>query len=48
MTIYAYSGIKDSIPMHVIIFVSVYLLFYEKIIIISKYINLGLIMMNER
>ena len=31
--------------MHVIIFKSVYLSFYEKNIIISKYINLGLIMM---
>ena len=29
-----------------IIFFSVYLLFYEKIIIISKYIKVGLIMMN--
>ena len=46
MIIYAYQGIKDSIPMHVIIFMSVYLSFYEKVIIISKYINLGLIMMN--
>ena len=32
--------------MHVIIFNSVYISFYKKIIIISKYINLGLIMMN--
>ena len=32
--------------MHVIIFLSDYLSFYEKIIIISKYINLGLIMIN--
>ena len=32
--------------MHVIIFMSVYLSIYEKIIIISTYINLGLIMMN--
>ena len=34
--------------MHVIIFMSVYLSFYEKVIIISKYINLGLIIMNAR
>ena len=34
--------------MHVIIFMSVYVSFYEKIIIISKYINLGLIAMNSR
>ena len=46
MIIYAYDSIKDSIPMHVIIFMSVFLSFYEKIILISKYINLGLIMMN--
>ena len=32
--------------MHVIIFMSIYLSFYEKVIIISKYINLGLIIMN--
>ena len=32
--------------MHIIKFMSVYLSFYEKIVIISKYINLGLIMMN--
>ena len=32
--------------MHVIIFMSIYLSFYEKFIIISKYLNLGLIMMN--
>ena len=32
--------------MYVIIFMSVYLSFYEKVIIISKYINLGLIMIN--
>ena len=32
--------------MYVIIFFSVYVSFYEKIIIISKYINLGLIMIN--
>ena len=37
---------KISIRMHVIVFLSIYLSFYEKIIIISKYINLGLIMMN--
>ena len=34
--------------MHVIIFTGVYLLFYEKVNIISKYINLGLIVMNSR
>ena len=33
--------------MHVIIFFSVYLSFYEKIIIISKCINVGLNMMNK-
>ena len=32
--------------MHVIILMSGYLSFYEKVIIISKYINLGLIMIN--
>ena len=32
--------------MHVILFMSVYLSFYEKNIIILKYINLALIMMN--
>ena len=32
--------------MHVIIFMSIYLSFYQKVIIISKYFNLGLIMMN--
>ena len=32
--------------MHVIIFMSIYLSFYEKVIIVSKYFNLGLIMMN--
>ena len=46
MIINAYSGIKDFIPMHVIIFMSVYLSFYEKFIRISKYFNLELIMMN--
>ena len=46
MIINAYSGIKDFIPMHVIIFMSIYLSFYEEVIIISKYFNLGLIMMN--
>ena len=39
-------GIKYSILMHAIIFFSVYLSFFEKVIIISKYINLGLIMIN--
>ena len=43
MIIHAYSGIKDSIPMLVINFFSVYLSFYEKLIIMSNYINLGLI-----
>ena len=46
MIINAYYGIKDFIPMHVIIFMSIYLSFYEKVIIISKYFKLGLIMMN--
>ena len=46
MIINAYQGIKDFIPMHVIIFMSIYLSFYEKVIVISKYSNLGLIMMN--
>ena len=46
MIINANQGINHSILMHVIIFFSVYLSFYEKVIIISKYINLGLIMMN--
>ena len=32
--------------MHDIIFISFYLSFYEKAIIISKYFNLGLIIMN--
>ena len=32
--------------MHVMIFMSIDLSFYEQVIIISKYINLGLIMMN--
>ena len=32
--------------MHVIIFMSIYLSFYEKVIIISKYFKLGLNMMN--
>ena len=34
--------------MHVIIFMSTYLSFYEKVIIVSKYFKLGLIMMNSR
>ena len=34
--------------MHDIIFMSVYLSFYEKVIRISKYINIGIIMMNLR
>ena len=38
--------LKHSILMHIIIFFSVYLSFYEKVIIILKCINLGLIMMN--
>ena len=46
MIINAYYGIKDFIPMHVIIFINIYLSFYEKVIIISKYFNLGLIIMN--
>ena len=37
---------KHSILMHVIIFLDVYLSFYETVITISKYINLGLIMIN--
>ena len=32
--------------MHVIKFMSVYVSFYEKVIVISKYFNLGLITMN--
>ena len=32
--------------MHIIIFMSVYISFYEKLIIISKYFNLGLFLMN--
>ena len=32
--------------MHVIIFMSIYMSFYEKVIIILEYYNLGLIMMN--
>ena len=32
--------------MHVIIIMSIYLSLYEKVIIISKYFKLGLIMMN--
>ena len=46
MNIYAYWGKTDSIPIHVIIFMSVYLSFYEKNHYNIKYINLGLIMMN--
>ena len=46
MIIDAYSGINDFISMHVIIFMSIYLLFHEKVIIISKYFKLGLNMMN--
>ena len=46
MIINAYLSIKDFMPMHVIIFMSIYLSFHEKIIIISKYFELGLIMMN--
>ena len=48
MIINAYYGIKHFIPMHVIIFMSIYLSFYDKVIIISKYINLGLIIINSR
>ena len=40
------SCIKHYILMHVIIFFSVYLSFYEKVIMFSKCINLGLIMIN--
>ena len=46
MIIDAYWAINDSIPMHVITFMSIYLSFYEKVIIISKYFKLGLNMMN--
>ena len=46
MIIDAYLSIKSFIPMHVIIFFSIYLSFYEKVMIISKYFKLGLIMMN--
>ena len=45
MIIYAYYGIKDSFLMHVIIFMSAYISLYQKLIIISKYNNLGLILM---
>ena len=43
----ANQDIKNSILMHVIIFLSVYISLYEKVIIISKCINLGLIVINE-
>ena len=43
MIINAYLNIKAFIPMHVIIFFSIYLSFYEKVMIISKYFELGLI-----
>ena len=46
MIIDAYLNIKAFIPMHVIIFMSIYLSFYEKVIIISKYFKLEFIMMN--
>ena len=41
-----YLNIKAFILMHVIIFMSIYLSFYEKVIIISKYFKLGLIRMD--
>ena len=44
MIIDAYLNIKAFIPIHVIIFMSIYLSFYEKVI--SKYFKLVLIMMN--
>ena len=43
MIINAYLNIKAFIPIHVIIFLSIYLSFYEKVKIISKYFKLGLI-----
>ena len=46
MIIDAYLHIKAFILLHVIILMSIYLSFYEKVIIISKYFKLGLIMMN--
>ena len=46
MIIDAYLNIKALIPMHVIIFMSIYLSFYEKFMIISKYFKFRLIMMN--
>ena len=46
MIIDAYLNIKAFISMHVSIFMSIYLSFYEKVILISKYFKLGLIMMN--
>ena len=46
MIIDADEGINDFISMHVIIFLSIYLSFHEKVIIISKYFKLGLNMMN--
>ena len=45
MIIDAYYGINEFISMHVIIFMSIYLSFNEKVIIISKYVKLGLNMM---
>ena len=42
----AYYSINDFISMHVIILICIFLLFYEKVIIISKYSNLGLILIN--
>ena len=40
MIIDAYKCINDFIPIHVIIFMSIYLSCYEKVIIISKHFNL--------
>ena len=46
MIINANSSIKHFILMHVILFLSVYQSFNENVIIISKFINLGLIVTN--
>ena len=47
MIINASYDIKNSILIHVIIFLSVYLSFYENKVIISKSTNLGIIMINQ-
>ena len=45
MIIKAYQGITYIISIHVIMFMSIYLSFYEKMTTISKCFNLGLNMM---